>query len=350
MQLKIPFLYHGLALAPGKRKPARTPFAGEVEVALAEARPEDCVLVAEWTQRDRYTDETDRHEVRLHGGRLYRPCLRFDDSTCEYVGVRPDEISAADIPGAMDYEDARKLARHLEGHALAPPETFRNVEESDREDMHRRLLDAISGYLVVGGKLWEPACAPTVVLDVHRPGSGLCADAEVFTDRHQLARFLHSARSCRADTTLVIGGGRLDILADIAARTAPKSSPFLPVFTVDAVPADLCEPDFEMDLACAATSALDRHGEELMTYSDTAIGAWVALRASVGELAQAEEDGDLDDAHVEGVMMAWEAFCSERQLEVPAVLSLYREVWDARGVTVDVVPPGTALEGCAPRG
>lgn len=334
MKFKIPFAYHAMAVPPGKRKRHPLSFYDELEVDVQEARMDDAPVVARWSVLGKYSDEITSVTLRMLSGRLYRQRTVMDAEGSDFA-VRLRDLVSVDILDRRDIagEDARVLRTRMNGRGTLRYEECRDHDACDRDAMAEKIRIALADVLVLDGEVWEAAMAPVVVIDLlEERTSRYSGDTEIFTDRNKLDDWLSETRGEWDNPPVAVGIGRPELLAAVRSLLDPDEAAFLPVWEIEEIPGHLCGADFEEDIAASCKAALWSLPNDLDTYEDRVITAWMRLRSAVGELAgQIASPVHLDDA-VDEALGAWQSLTEQAGIEPGRRLRLLSEIWDSREI------------------
>ncbi|MCV9963650.1 hypothetical protein OIU34_17255 [Pararhizobium sp. BT-229] len=339
MKLKIPYVYHAIAVPPGKRKPVSMPFCDDVVIDVRDVTSHDAPFVAVWTEYDKYIDERVRRSLRVYGNALYRQRVAYEADTGDEVGVRPGDLTGNDVTGKSGTRtDAVALHDHIEGRAGVTPAMCRAFQGDDREDTVNGIRDAAADLLVVDGKVWERADAPIVVLDIHALRDGRWnVSADVFTRRDEFQRFMTMSRE-GPRPPLVVGAESLEMLDLAAEREQERKRSCVPDFEIDEVPSTFCNFEFERDVAYSARAVVEAMSPSLAGRSDRVIMAWVALRRASEAVEVAADDRSLDEGHVQTLFDAWTDLVEKTEEEHPPRFALLNQLWEAKTVDLRLSP------------
>lgn len=339
MELKIPFVYHAMAVPLGKRKPRLLSFCDETVVPVRDIVSADAPLVAIWTEYDQYIDERVRRSLRVYGNALYRPRITVEEDTGDEIGVSPHDLTGNAITGEIGtQEDATSLRTYQDGGTRLTPALCRSFEGDDRGETVERIVEAAHDLLVIDGKVWERADAPVVVLDIHALRDGRWTVAsEVFTRREEFRRFMSMSRDAPRPP-LVVGAEALEMLALVSEREQERKRSGVPEFEMDEVPENFCNFEFEREVAYSAKLVIEAMSPSLARRSDEVIGAWVGLRQASEAVEAAADDRSLDEEHVQTLFDSWADLAEKAGEEPSPRFALLNQLWEAKTVDLRLSP------------
>lgn len=339
MELKIPFVYHAMAVLPGKRKPALLSFCDELALEIRDVTSADAPLVAAWTEYDQYLDERVRRSLRVYGNALYRGRIVYEIDTGDEIGVNPRDLTGSDVTGGNPTRvDAVSLRDYVEKGTRMTPAMCRAFQDDDRTETVGSIKKAAHDLLVIDGKVWERADAPVVTLDIHAARDGRWSvTAEVFTRREEFRRFMSA--SCEgAYPPLVVGAESFEMLCVVSELEQERRRSAVPEFEIDEVPGRFCNFEFERDVAYSAKAVVEAMSPSLSGRSDEVIMAWVALRRAAETVEAAANDRSLAEEHVQCLFAAWTDLMEKAGEEVPRRFSLLVQLWEAKTVDLHIAP------------
>lgn len=342
MELKIPFVYHAMAVPPGKRKPRLLSFCDETVVPIRDIVSADAPFVAIWTEYDKYVDERVRRSLRVYGNALYRPRVTFEEDTGDEIGVSPRDLTGNAVTGETGtQEDVAALRTYQNGEAGLTPSLCRSFEDDDRGETVERVVEAAHDLLVIDGKVWERADAPVVTLDIHELRDGRWNVAsEVFTRREEFQRFMTMSRD-GPHPPLVVGAEAFEMLALVSEREQEKKRSAVPDFEMDEVPENFCNFEFEREVAYSAKLVIEAMAPSLARRDDEVIGAWVALRQAADAVEAAADERSLDEEHVQALFDAWADLAEKAGEGQSPRFDLLIQLWEAKTVDLRLSPRKT---------
>ncbi|MCZ7861767.1 hypothetical protein O9X98_10285 [Agrobacterium salinitolerans] len=347
MELKIPFVYRAMAVPPGKRKSVSMPFCDDVTIDVRDVTSQDAPLVAVWTEYDKYIDERVRRSLRVYGNALYRQRFTYEIDTGDEIGIRPGDLTGNDITGKSGTPTDRvALHDHIEGRAGVTPAMCRAFQDDDREHTINGIREGAADLLVVDGKVWERADAPTVALDIYASRDGRWnVAAEVFTRRDEFQRSITVTRGWPRPP-LVVGAESLEMLNLATEREQEGKRSAVPDFEMDEVPATFCNFEFERDVAYSAKAVVEAMSPSLAGQSDGVIMTWVALRRAAEAVELAADERSLEEEQVQEVFETWAALNDATGESPDGRFSLLIELWETKTVDLRLAPrnaPGGSL-------
>lgn len=338
MKIKIPFVYHGIAVPPGMRKPRTVPFIGLLDVELHAVASSDTSVAVEWTQLDQRTDEPVRHRLRRHLDTLVRLKTVYDDGSDDYLPMMPEELTGLDAftPGEISREAWETMERYRRGNPLLSPDDCRGYEAGDMDEIRARIEEWASGLVLIDGAVWELAIAPVVVVMPSNSVDGeLWLEGDVvYTDRVRLEKFLEHSRASWEQAPVLIGMRRPELLEATARIMHSRGLEYLPCFSTDSIPEHLCGTDFEEGVLRSARMALAALPGDLRDHDVEVINRWVDLKVAAAALEEALDKGYGFEDQVDHVLEKWTDLSVEG-IELGARrLRLLRDLWEGRSVEI----------------